>query len=111
LESFYEVQGNKLIVTLNGELDHHTAKSIRTELDQVVLKKRIENLIFDMSQLRFMDSSGIGLILARYKNILNIGGKVAVVNVSSRVDKIFMMSGLYRVITKYENTSIALKHM
>jgi len=111
LKLLNEVIGNKLIVTMSGELDHHVAKSIRIEVDELILKKRTKNLIFDMSQLKFMDSSGIGVILGRYKNITNIGGKVAVVNVSDRVDRIFSMTGLYKVINKYENMSTALKHL
>ncbi|MGV8145717.1 MAG: anti-sigma F factor antagonist [Alkaliphilus sp.] len=111
MKLFHEVKGNKLIVTLSGELDHHVAKSIRAELDELILRKSTKNLIFDMSQLQFMDSSGIGVILGRYKNIMRKGGKVAVVNVSDRIERIFSMSGLYKVISKYRNTSAALKHM
>ncbi len=55
-----------------------------------------------------MDSSGIGVIIGRYKNIKNRGGNVVVANVGPRMDRIFNMSGLYRIINRYENVKEAL---
>lgn len=58
-----------------------------------------------------MDSSGIGVIIGRYKNISKIGGSVAVVEVPDKVDKIFDLAGLYQIIEKYKNQKAALKSL
>ncbi|GAB6087737.1 anti-sigma F factor antagonist [Alkaliphilus crotonatoxidans] len=107
----YEIIDNKLIVKLDGELDHHVSEEIRNDLDEAIEQKRIKNLIFDLSNLRFMDSSGIGVIMGRYKNISKLGGKVAIIKVSEKVDKIFTLSGLYKIVEKYDNLNEALNRM
>lgn len=100
---------NTLIVKLEGELDHHVAKTIRVELDEMISNKRSKNLIFNLEKMNFMDSSGIGVIIGRYKKLSKMGGKVAVVGVSEKVDKIFNLAGLYSIINKYESQNEALK--
>lgn len=107
----YEIIDNKLIVKLDGDLDHHVSEEIRNDLDEAIEQKRIKNLIFDLSNLRFMDSSGIGVIMGRYKNISKLGGKVAIIKVSEKVDKIFTLSGLYKIVEKYDNLNEALNRM
>ncbi|KAB3531483.1 anti-sigma F factor antagonist [Alkaliphilus serpentinus] len=107
----YETNNNTLIVELEGELDHHVAEDIRIELDDIIERKRIRNLIFDMGLLHFMDSSGIGVIMGRYKNISKLGGKVAVVEVPDKIDKIFTLAGLYRIVEKYQNKREAINRM
>lgn len=107
----YEVIGNSLVVKLNGELDHHVSEQIREDLEDTIEKKRIKHLIFDLKELHFMDSSGIGMIMGRYKSVSKQGGKVAIINASEKVDKIFMLSGLYRIVTKYNSLDEAIKGM
>ncbi|SES76156.1 anti-anti-sigma regulatory factor, SpoIIAA [Natronincola peptidivorans] len=111
MQLFYETNDNTLIVKLKGELDHHVAEKIRVELDEMISNKRAKNLIFNLKEMNFMDSSGIGVIIGRYKNINKLGGKVAVVAVSEKVDKIFSLAGLYRIISKYKSEKDALKCM
>ena len=81
-----------LIVYPQGELDHHSAQDMREELDAL--------LIFDMRDLTFMDSSGIGVLIGRYKILSRRGGCVQVRNMSEQVDKLFTLSGLHRIIEK-----------
>ncbi|MDR5660054.1 anti-sigma F factor antagonist [Serpentinicella sp. ANB-PHB4] len=107
----YQLVQNTLIVKLKGELDHHVAEKIRQELDDTIKKNRCKNLIFNLSDMRFMDSSGIGVIIGRYKYISQIGGKVAVVEVSEKVDKIFSLAGMYRIIGKHQNQLDALNSL
>ncbi|AOY76761.1 anti-sigma F factor antagonist [Clostridium formicaceticum] len=109
MQVHYENIGNTLIVKLRGELDHHVAEKIRVELDEMISNKRSKNLIFDLKEMNFMDSSGIGVIIGRYKNIHKLGGKVAVVQASNKVDKIFSLAGLYRIVSKFETSEDALK--
>lgn len=111
MQLYYESIDNTLIVKLKGELDHHVAERIRLELDDMISNKRTKNLIFNLKELNFMDSSGIGVIIGRYKNINKLGGKIAVVEVTEKVDKIFSLAGLYHIVDKYRNQNDALKCM
>ena len=85
---------------LTGELDHSVAAGIRAEVDELILDPRIRRLVFDLSELEFMDSSGIGLIIGRYKLMARRGGTVAVSCPGGRVDQIFEMSGLYQLVER-----------
>ena len=68
----------------------------------------VKNIVFDFKDVSFMDSSGIGLIMGRYKKVMFIGGKAAVTNVGNAVDRIFKISGLYKIIEKYDTIQEAL---
>ena len=89
-----------LIVYPQGELDHHSAQYMREELDALLSDEQIRTLIFDMRDLTFMDSSGIGVLIGRYKILSRRGGCVQVRNMSEQVDKLFTLSGLHRNIEK-----------
>ena len=96
----YEKKKNTLTVRLTGELDHNSAANIRSELDELILDPRIKRLVFDLTELKFMDSSGIGLIIGRYKLMARRGGTVAVACHRGRVDQIFEMAGLYQLVER-----------
>lgn len=91
-----------LIVSFNGELDHHSAEEIRKEIDKVYFENRFRSIVLDLKNLNFMDSSGIGLIMGRYKNVSNNDGKIYLINVSSRVEKILRMSGILKIVQIYD---------
>ena len=96
----YEMRGHTLRVHLRSELDHHAAAEMRTELDGLLGDRRVKRLVLDLQQLKFMDSSGIGFIIGRYKLMARRGGSVAVVNADRRMDKIFEMAGLYQLVDR-----------
>ena len=96
----YEVRRNTLTVWLSGELDDRAAGRLRREIDGLIDEARVRRLVFDVSGLEFMDSSGIGLIIGRYKRISKRGGSVAVTGQDRRVDKLFQMSGVYQVVER-----------
>ena len=96
----YEKKKNTLTVRLTGELDHNVAASIRAELDELILDPRVRRLVFDLNELDFMDSSGIGLIIGRYKQMARRGGTVAVACGGGKVDRIFEMAGLYQLVER-----------
>lgn len=107
----YETQKRCLIIYLNGELDHHNAIQIREEADRLVERNHIKHIIFDFSGTDFMDSAGIGVIMGRYKKVIFIGGKIAVTNVKSSVDRIFRISGLYKIIEKHDTIEAAMNSL
>lgn len=96
----YEKNRNTLTIHLSGELDHSMAARIRAEVDELIMDSRIRRLIFDLNDLRFMDSSGIGLIIGRYKLMARRGGSVAVAGPDAHIDRIFEMAGLYQLVER-----------
>jgi len=101
-------RGTTLIIRINGELDHHTAEYVRQKIDSEILKSTTRNIIFDFSELSFMDSSGIGVIIGRYKNIRKLNGKAAVVNINDQIMRILSMSGILKIIPVYKNLDDAV---
>ena len=103
--------GRCLILYLEEELDHHYAAKIIEETNCLMEKYPVKHILFDFEKVNFMDSSGIGMIMGRYKKVSYLGGSVAVTGVSERVERIMRLSGMYKLIKKYENTQIALEEM
>ena len=83
-----------LIAMLEGEIDHHTAKGMRDSIDEDIEKKHPSLLELDFGGVQFMDSSGIGLIMGRYRLMQSIGGKVKVINLSRSMERMIKLSGL-----------------
>ena len=94
--------GDRLIVRLAGELDHYCAQTVRRELDMMISDRSVRTLVLDFTTLQFMDSSGIGVILGRYRLLRDRGGQVAVIHMNPHVARIFHMSGLDRVIVNLD---------
>ena len=102
------VRKNILVVTLFGELDHHTTKDVKNLIEEVIKNRSVKNLIFDLSNLTFMDSSGIGIIIGRYKLISSLGGSVAISGARGNVNKLLYMSGINKIINIYDSTNSAI---
>ena len=89
-----EIQDKSLTVFLTGEIDHHTAGSLRTRADNEIIRAAPRELILDFSGVTFMDSSGVGLVIGRYKLALAKNCKTVIRGLSDRDKKILMLSGL-----------------
>lgn len=89
-----EYKDKVLTVTLSGEIDHHSAKGIREEIDSNIYFYRPEKLELDLSGIAFMDSSGLGLILGRYTRMKDLGGGMTVVNANREIIKILKLAGV-----------------
>ena len=107
----FEKIGNVLVVSLIGELDHHSAEEGRVKIDERIERDNIKKVIMDFKEVTFMDSSGIGVVIGRLKKIKNRDGKVCITNINKRVDKVFTLSGLYKIITVYNNVNEALANI
>ena len=94
----FQVEENCLTVFMPGEIDHRQAEEIRTEADRLIERKHIKHVIFDFSKTEFMDSSGIGVMMGRYRKMQRLGGDVWAANVSRRMRKILTMSGVLKII-------------
>jgi stage II sporulation protein AA (anti-sigma F factor antagonist) len=98
----YQVQENCLTIYLPREVDHHNAEEIKREADAVIDRNHIKYVIFDFEMTDFMDSSGIGVIMGRYKTVSLIGGEVWAVHTNARIKKILTLSGVTKIMQIYE---------
>ena len=98
----FELEGRTMIIHLGEDLDHHNATYIRELTDAYLEKYAIKRILFDFSGVEFMDSSGIGVVMGRYKQMSYVGGEVYVWGVGKTVDRIFQMSGLYKLVKYWE---------
>ena len=101
----------KPIVRLKGELDHHTAEEFRDFVDRGLENNPVKHLILDLTHLSFMDSSGIGVLIGRFKKVNFRGGKVAVVNENKQVSRVLEVSGIYDIIKSYSSISKAVNDL
>ena len=97
-----EIVKNNVLATMRGELDDHYARQIREKLDFVLMRKEITGVIFDLSELEFMDSSGIGLLMGRYRLIRNRAGRAALICKNEKIIKLLKMSGILQIFSLYE---------
>ena len=104
-------RNKKLIVKINGEIDQHTAENIREKVDKAYERSICRHIIFDFSGVAFMDSSGIGLLIGRYKNVSNRGGTVAIANMNRDLGRIYNISGLKKIITSFESLDQAERQL
>ncbi|SDA14745.1 stage II sporulation protein AA (anti-sigma F factor antagonist) [Ruminococcus sp. YE71] len=86
-----------LTAVLRGDIDHHSASQMRTEIDRAVRGAAVRLLVLDFSQVTFMDSSGIGLVMGRYKLMSELGGEVAVADPPAYIARVMRLSGLDRL--------------
>lgn len=98
----YKNVANKLTLGFCGELDHHSAEQVKKVIDDLVMKFNPRNVVFDFSELSFMDSTGIGMLLSRYKNLNQNNISVFVCGAQGSVDKLLKLSGIYKIFTKIE---------
>lgn len=108
-----KLMGDKrtLVVKIRADLDHHTATELRKLIDAKIKSSNAINVVFDFSKVDFMDSSGIGLIMGRYKMAKILGGKVIIYGVKKQVQRIIEMSGIDRLICICTSLDEAVRHI
>lgn len=94
------IYNGTLYVVLIGELDEHSAFMVRTTLDDLFEKPNFNQIIIDLSELAFMDSTGIGVLIGRYKKMKDKKIPIFICNPSVHAEKIFKMTGLYDIMPK-----------
>ena len=98
MEKLVQRKEHTLVVTIPAEVDHCFADAIREEVDRRIQTEEIEVLEFDFQNTEFMDSSGIGLLLGRYKLMKALGGSVCITRAKERIHKILLLSGIHKII-------------
>lgn len=90
-----------LYILLSGELDEYTAQTVRKNLDLLLdTQKSYVQIVIDLSELTFMDSTGVGVLIGRYKKMKERNKPIFITNPSRNAERIFKMSGLYEIMPK-----------
>ena len=94
----YKANSKELFLKITEEIDHHAVEKIRRKADDEITRYMPRKVIFDFNNVTFMDSAGIGMVLGRYKMIKMLGGTLEMVNVSTKLKKIFELSGVTKIV-------------
>ena len=95
-----KINNGVLRICLTGELDDHSAPTMRKQLDSMIDDRSIKRVVIDMSRLDFMDSTGIGVLLGRYKKLAASGVSAFILSPKNNVDKVLNLSGIYKLMPK-----------
>lgn len=106
-----EIINDVLCIRLDGELDHHFAEDLRLKATNAIEKNNIRHIVLNLANLSFMDSSGLGVILGRYKQIKQIGGEMVICAISPSIQRLFDMSGMFKIMKLETNEQFALERL
>lgn len=94
----HTADGDTLLVRLKGEIDHHSAVSLRGGVDALIYEKRPARLLLELSAVGFMDSSGLGFIMGRYSLMKSLGGRTLILDPSPQTVRILELAGIRRIV-------------
>ena len=103
LECICMPKDKQLTLKIAEEIDEHTTEKLRRKIDNEITRFLPRKVIFDFSNVSFMDSAGIGMLLGRYKVIKMLGGQLELLNVNKQIEKIFEISGILKIIPLIKN--------
>ncbi len=98
MEENFKIVENYLMIRMPAEIDHHQSAFISERADRYIMEENIGSVVFDFEDTRFMDSSGIGIIMGRYRKMSCFGGKIFAVNADNRIRQLFILSGLHKIV-------------
>ena len=98
----WKEKDGEMTVFLHGEIDHYAAEVLRVEIEKLIQSRNVQLLVFDFSRVTFMDSSGVGMLIGRYKTMMLRKGRVYARGLTAPVERIYKMAGLHRIITLME---------
>ena len=102
-----ETRGTEMVVFLPEELDHPAADMIRRETDRIMGRIYIRTIVFDFAGTKFMDSSGIGLIMGRYRALGMRGGCIQGIHINTYMESLLCMSGICKIMVIRRETALA----
>lgn len=105
MECLFTITGTTLTITLPAEIDHHSTNQIQKETDLLIQKRYINRLLFDFSRVVFMDSSGIGMLIGKYKMMRFLGGNIAAINVGTQMQRILDLASIDKLFDIYAENS------
>ena len=98
MEADFQVIDRYLMVKMPEEIDHHQSFAISRKADSFLMRDQIRGIVFDFEDTKFMDSSGVGVIMGRYKKIACLGGRVFAIHADRQIMRILYISGLSRIM-------------
>ena len=101
MNSVFLQKDKTLLVEITEEIDHHSTEKMRRLIDDDITRYMPRKVIFDFNKVSFMDSAGIGLIMGRYKKVMD-KGDITIVGVRESVKRILLISGLHKIVNIYE---------
>lgn len=104
-----KIERQTLFLRLNGELDMNTTENLRQAIDNEIERRGIRTVILNLEDVSFIDSSGLGVILGRYKKLLPMGGKIMISNVPPHIYKVMELSGLPKIIRFFSDETQSLE--
>ena len=108
LKTNFSVRDRVLVVRPKREIDHHESLALRSEWQRQMEENTVRHVLLNLNEVDFMDSSGIGVILGRYKEVTAQGGELVVCQMTEPVERLFRMAGLHKVIRVEKNEEVAL---
>ena len=109
MKTEFEITDSILIAELAGEIDHHEAADIRNDIDSTFAAFGSRHLIMDFSGVSFVDSSGIGVIMGRYKKVAENGGMTVICGCSEYLRSILYMAGIFTIVKEAESKEAAIE--
>lgn len=103
----YQVDHYCLVVGLPEEVDHHSSRALRKEMEEQLGEHYVRRIVFDFTKTRFMDSSGIGVLLGRYKEMKGRGGDTVLCGLNEQIRRILKISGIFGLMPACENWQAA----
>ncbi len=110
MECKFRKMKKTLLIQVSGELDHHTAKTLRERADFTLDRVGGKHIIFDFEEVSFMDSSGIGVMIGRYKRVQSLGGRVAIACANEKIREIIRLSGLESLLPSFSSMEEAWQY-
>jgi stage II sporulation protein AA (anti-sigma F factor antagonist) len=103
-----DIQGKVMVVSPSVEIDAHSAERLRFTVDAAFEKSPCAYIVFDFKRVGFMDSSGIGMLIGRYKQAEKRGGGLALANMNAEMTRLYTISGLAKIIKNFSTVEDAL---
>lgn len=111
MEIKYRRKNKILLIVVSGEIDHHTSAELRRQTENLLTESGCRNIIFDFEYVTFMDSSGIGMMIGRYKQVQAIGGRIAVICENERIKEMICLSGLTQLLPVFSSIEDAVSYV
>lgn len=103
MEISAEIEGNFLLIRVKGDLDMHTVPEFKEKISSLMQKNRLDNLILNFNKVKFIDSTGVGAILGKYRSLQEDNGELILVELSDQVERIFELSGVLNLIPVFNS--------
>lgn len=110
MELNFKRKNKTLMIRISGEIDHHTSQELRRQTESALAQMGGRNIIFDFAEVDFMDSSGIGMMIGRYKQLQAFGGRIAIACANEKIAEIIRLSGLMQLFPMFPTIEDALAY-